>query len=455
MKSLYKKLFSKKSVDLSGCAHRNLKEGTFWETIPAYKDVPQRQFMDHMWQLKNSIKSVPQMLATLKDVVSKDSYHDIEKGFQKSPMAVRVSPYVISLIDWNNPLEDPLRRQFIPLRSTMLPDHPELRMDSLHEQADSPVPGFTHRYADKALFLALNICPVYCRYCTRSYAVGTDTTNYEKVLFSQDRSRYEKIFAYIKEHPELEDIVVSGGDAYMLKPDKLEFICSSLLDIPHVRRIRIATKGIAVMPMKILSDRKWYNTIVDMVRKGRSLHKEVCVHTHFSHPNEITNITKQALDCFCEDGVLVRNQAVLQRGVNDSEMIMILLARRLGYLNVHSYYVYMHDLVMGVEDLRTSLQRGLDIEKYVRGSTAGFNTPTFVVDAMGGGGKRSIHSYEYYNRETGVSVYTAPRVKPGQFFYYFDPIDTLSESIQQDWHDENKRKEMKLEALEKAKKKLS
>jgi lysine 2,3-aminomutase len=126
------------------------------------------------------------------------------------------------------------------------------------------------------------------------------------------------------------------------------------------------------------------------------------------------------------------------------------LVKRLGEVNVQPYYVYQHDMVQGVEDLRTSVQRNIEIEKFVRGTTAGFNTPTFIVDAPGGGGKRDAHSYEHYNRETGVSVYTAPMVKPGKFFLYFDPLHSLSESVQADWHDEAKREEMVQDALEQA-----
>lgn len=428
-------------------SHRELLTGEFWRKIPAYADVSFETFCDHRWQLKHSITSSKALLETLKNMVTPEFYRDVEVGFHKAPMAVRVSPYVMALVDWTHPYEDPLRRQFVPAASCLEPDHPELHLDTLHEQEDSPVPGLTHRYPDKALFLALDICPVYCRYCTRSYAVGFDTDEVEKVKFSQDLKRYEKIFAYIQSQPQLEDIVLSGGDAYMLRPERIKYLGENLLNIPHVRRIRIATKGPAIMPMKILTDHDWYDAVLDVIKMGRKLHKEVCLHTHFSHPTEITEISKMALDKLTEEGVTVRNQAVLQRGVNDTQDIMVKLTRRLAYINVQSYYVYMHDLVQGVEDLRTNLQVGIDIEKFVRGSTAGFNTPNFVVDAPGGGGKRQIHSYEHYNRETGISVYTAPSVKPGQFFLYFDPLRTLSPQIQKDWLDSKRRQEMKDAAL--------
>jgi lysine 2,3-aminomutase len=140
---------------------------------------------------------------------------------------------------------------------------------------------------------------------------------------------------------------------------------------------------------------------------------------------------------------------VLQRGVNDTVDAMQLLVKRLGYVNVQPYYVYMHDLVKGVEDLRTTLQTGVDLEKHVRGITAGFNTPTFVCDAPGGGGKRNIHSYEYYDRASGVSVYTAPSVKDG-FFLYYDPLDTLTPEMQARWADPAEQQRMIDQAIEAA-----
>jgi lysine 2,3-aminomutase len=134
-----------------------------------------------------------------------------------------------------------------------------------------------------------------------------------------------------------------------------------------------------------------------------------------------------------ERGITVRNQSVLIRGVNDDPDVMQLLVRMLGYMNVHPYYVYMHDLVKGVEDLRTPIQTMLDVEKFVRGSTSGFNTPAFVCDAPGGGGKRDVYSFDLYDRENGIAVYSAPSVKPGKHFVYFDPIDTLNPDARERW----------------------
>ena len=159
-----------------------------------------------------------------------------------------------------------------------------LKLDSLHEQADSPVEGLTHRYRDKALFLPLTSCPVYCRFCTRSYAIGGDTEGVEKLRLSSTLSRWEKAFAYIASQPELEDIVVSGGDTYNLKAEHLRLIGERLLAIPHIRRIRFATKGLCVMPQKILSDHAWVDALTSVVELGRRQHQDVVVHTHFNQP---------------------------------------------------------------------------------------------------------------------------------------------------------------------------
>jgi lysine 2,3-aminomutase len=227
--------------------------------------------------------------------------------------------------------------------------------------------------------------------------------------------------------------VLSGGDAYALKAEQLRFLGDALLDIPHVRRIRVASKGPAVMPQKLLTDDAWFSALVGLVVRGRGMHKQVVLHTHFNHPNEITEITQLAMNRLFEHGVTVRNQTVLQRGVNDDAPTMTLLLRRLGYVNVQPYYVYQHDLVRGVDDLRTSVRVTMELEKAVRGATAGFNTPTFVVDAPGGGGKRQVHSADYYDEVTGVSVYRAPAVKPGKAFLYFDPLHALPEAGRARW----------------------
>jgi lysine 2,3-aminomutase len=429
-------------------AHRDLREGDYWRAIPAYADTTAAEFGDHRWQQRQTVTNVRQLRDTLGTIVAETFYEDLAAGIAAAPMALRISPHLLALVDWHDPLADPIRTQFLPLRSQQLPNHPMLQLDSLHEQEDSPVPGLTYRYRDKALFLPQDSCPVYCRFCTRSYAVGNDTPEVEKLKLTASMARWEQAFAYIASQPQLEDIVISGGDSYNLKADHLELIGRRLLEMPNIRRIRYATKGLCVLPQKILTDHAWVDALSRVVELGRSLHKDVVVHTHFNHPNEIVGWTAQAMGRLIERGIHVRNQTVLQRTVNDTPATMQLLVKRLGHVNVHPYYVYTHDMVPGVEDLRTTLATATHLEMHVRGATAGFNTPHFVVDTMGGGGKRDVHSFERYDRASGIAVFTSPAVKPGKKFLYFDPIATLDEQHRWRWTQPCERRAMIDAALE-------
>lgn len=427
--------------------HRDLRQDEFWRGLPGFAQVTREEFRSHLFQQRSTVTNPRQLRETLGALVPESFYEDLAAGIKAAPMALRISPYLLALIDWADPIRDPIRTQFLPLRSQQLPDHPMLQLDSLHEQEDAPLPGLTHRYPDKALFLPQDSCPVYCRFCTRSYAVGQDTEEVAKLKLVANLDRWEQTFAYIASQPQLEDIVISGGDSYNLKADHLELIGRRLLELPNIQRIRYATKGLCVMPQKILTDEPWLEALTRVVELGRRLHKDVVVHTHFNHPREITGFTNEAMGRLVERGIHVRNQTVLQRTVNDTPATMQLLVRRLSYVNVHPYYVYTHDMVPGVEDLRTTLGAALDLEKRVRGHTAGFNTPHFVTDTMGGGGKRDVHSHEHYDRSTGIAVFTSPAVKPGKKFLYFDPITSLDEDARLRWTQPRERRAMIDDAL--------
>lgn len=430
--------------------HRDLDDSDFWRKIPAFRDVTREEFLDHRFQNKNSCRSVDELHELLRGLAPDSFLEDVSNGMRIAPMAMRISPYILSLIDWENPYQDPLRTQFIPVASTRRPDHPALTLDSLHEQHDSPTPGLVHRYRDKVLFLPLDVCPVYCRFCTRSYAIGTDTDQVDKVDYKPAVARWEKAFAYLASRPEIEDVVVSGGDTYMLPHKRVRYIGEMLLAIPHIRRIRFASKGPAVMPMKVLSDQKWTDTLVGLAEEGRRRHKEVVLHTHFNSANEVTGITRDAMNLLFERGVRVRNQSVIIRGVNDDIDDMIRLVRRLSHVNVQPYYVYQHDMVMGVDELRTTVGHTVEVERHVRGVTAGFNTPTFVCDAPGGGGKRDVHSYDHYDPVTGIAVYRSPSVDEEKAYLYYDPLDQLPEEGKERWADPTQHAGMVQEALEAA-----
>ncbi len=409
------------------------RQGDFWRNIPGFRRVSERTFICPRWQSRSSVTRVDELREVLGDLVGDAFYRDAEEGLKRSPMSLRISPYLLSLIDWSQPFSDPLRRQFIPLGSEQLPDHPMVGLDSLCELQDSPAPGLVHRYRDRALLLALDSCPVYCRFCTRSYAVGRDTRKVEKLHLGARPARWKLAFEYIRSRPEIEDVVVSGGDVFYLRSDQMRYIGQALLGIPHVRRIRFGTRGLATLPMKILGDHAWLKALLDLVEEGRRAYKQVAIHTHIAHPHEVTAITARAMQRLFDGGVTVRNQCVLLRGVNDDAGVLRSLVKLLGRLNIEPYYVYQHDLVSGVEDLRTSLATTLSLEKQVRGSTAGFHTPTFVLDAPGGGGKRDVHSFEYYDRVTGVSVFASPCVDAEAVYLYFDPLHLLPEKGRELW----------------------
>jgi len=314
-------------ADPGALTHRDLRSGDFWRESPLYEDVTADEFLDHKWQMKNSMYGEDSLIETLSRGAPEEFVEDVRDGFRRAPMAVRVTPYLLSLIDWQNPWRDPIRTQFIPVGSRLTADHPMLTLDSLHEQEDAPVEGLPHRYPDKALFLPLDTCPVYCRFCTRSYAIGVDTDTVEKVSLKINPQRWEQAFDYIESRPELEDIVISGGDAFNLPAKHLKAIGERLLSMENIRRIRFATKGLAVMPMKVLSDDAWFQAVVEVANTGRRRFKEVCIHTHFNHPNEITGVTRSAMLRLFENAVTVRNQSVLQRGVNDDAGAMQKIGR--------------------------------------------------------------------------------------------------------------------------------
>ncbi len=175
-------------------AHRVFRRDEFWRAIPGYAEVDAETFNSHTFQMRNSVTSVAKLMAVLKNHVDSSFFKDLTDGLSRASMSMRLSPYLVSLVDWDNRYDDPIRKQFLPLGSSILPDHPELHFDSLHEQADAAVPGLTHRYPDRALFLTLDTCPVSCRFCTRSYAVGLDTEEVEKVHLAVNRVRWDGAF---------------------------------------------------------------------------------------------------------------------------------------------------------------------------------------------------------------------------------------------------------------------
>ncbi|KAI0879289.1 L-lysine-aminomutase [Hypoxylon argillaceum] len=424
-------------------------EPEFWRQIAPsspFEYTSLDNFLSWEWNTKHILETEPKLYEFLDAVIpnniprargipgmqTRDEFKsDIAGGIIMSTMSVRVTPYVLSVINWRDPANCPILRQFIPLKSAMMEDHPRLGLDSLHEQADSPVEGVVHRYPDKALFLPLAVCPVYCVFCTRSYGVGADTILVTKRTFKLARTRLKNAFAYIESQENLKDIVVSGGDAYYLPPHVLEGIGDRLIGMKNIERFRFATRGLAVAPNRLLDHNDpWTEALIRVSDKARKAGKHFALHTHFNHPNEISWITEKAARRLSQAAVTVRCQTVLLRGVNDDVDTMSTLIKKLAKMMIQPYYVYQCDMVSKVEHLRTPLQTSLDLESQIRGSIAGYYMPNFVVDLPEGGGKRLAGSFESYDRDTGVSTFRAPaltkRGKEGKIYKYYDPLKSSS-----------------------------
>jgi len=276
----------------------------------------------------------------------------------------RISPPMVDLIQEPG---DPIWRQYVPtLQELEIEDG---MVDSLNEDADSPVPNITHRYPDRALFLVSPVCASYCRFCTRRRKVGDP----EKIPMSQ----FESAFQYLAEHTEIRDVIMSGGDPLMLSDRRLELILTRLRAIPHLEIIRIGSRIPCHLPERITPE------LCEMLHKFHPLF----INTHFNHPSELTPAAVKGLGMLADAGIPIGCQTVLLKGINDTPEVMVRLMQKLLMARVRPYYIYMADQVAGAEHFRTSVETGLKIMKALRGWTSGLAIPYFVIDAPGGGGK--------------------------------------------------------------------
>ena len=308
---------------------------------------------------------------------------------------MRITPAALDLI--NEP-GDPMWNQYIPTMQEL--DIVDGVIDSLDEDGDSPVPNITHRYPDRALFLVSPVCASYCRFCTRRRKVGDP----EKIPLNQ----YDSAFEYLAQHSEIRDVILSGGDPMMLSDRRLEYIFQKLRAIPHIEIIRIGSRITSHLPERITPE------FCEMVKK----YHPVYMNTHFDHPSELTPAAVAALGRLADAGVPLGCQTVLLRGVNDSPEIMKTLMQKLMKARVRPYYIYMADQVAGGEHFRTTVEKGLEIIRALRGWTSGLAVPHFVIDAPGGGGKVPLLP-EYVEEITEDSVVF--RNYEGKRFEYKQP----------------------------------
>jgi lysine 2,3-aminomutase len=329
--------------------------------------IPSSDWNSWRWQFRNRITDVATLVSYLPQL--KDNKLQLEEVAVRYPMAV--TPYYLSLIDPDN-TDDPLLKQF-------LPDFKEISLqkygqpDPLAEERNSAVPHLVHRYPDRVLMVLTNLCPLYCRHCTRK-------RKWSGGIRLCTASEIDAMLEYIGHHAGVRDVILSGGDPLVLSTPRLEGIIRRLRQIPHVEIIRIGSRFPVVLPQRIDDD----------LCRMLSRYGPIWLNTQFNHPREITPQAALACDRLLHNGVPLNNQAVLLKGVNDSLEIQMELAHRLLAIKVRPYYLFQCDCARGTEHFRTPLNTGIEIIAGMQGYTSGLAVPVFAVDLPGGGGKVSL-----------------------------------------------------------------
>ena len=367
-----------------------------------FPDVSEMQWNDWRWQLKNRLNDLNRLSKVL--TLSEEEYTAL--AAHRGPLPASITPYYASLLDRNNPKQ--------ALRRTMVMSHLESMVstgeaiDPLNEDADSPIPGLVHRYPDRVLFLTTGFCAVYCRYCTRSRMVGNPGGEYR---FSMPQ--WEQAIEYIRQHREIRDVLLSGGDPLTLADEKLYWLLSRLRKIPHVELLRIGTKVPVVLPQRITS------SLLNTLRQFHPLWMSI----HFTHPDELTPETMNACRRLADAGIPLGSQTVLLRGINNNLTTLKKLFHGLLRCRVKPYYLYQCDPVAGTSHFRTSIQEGLDLIAGLRGYTTGYAVPTYVVDAPGGGGKIALLPDSIIGREGDALIL---KNYEGKLYRYPDPVTNAS-----------------------------
>src|SRR3954464_6756674 len=363
-----------------------------------WTDVSDQDWNDWRWQLKHRITTLEQ-LQKLMPTISPEEFAGAMLA--KTKLAMAITPYFFNLID---PADEncPIRRQVIPRLEETHRASWEMS-DPCGEDTHSPVPGLVHRYPDRVLFLVTDRCAAYCRYCTRSRLVS-NATGYDF------HPEFDKQIEYIAQHPEIRDVLLSGGDPLLLSDDKLENLLSRLRAIPHVEFLRIGSRIPTFLPQRITPG------LCAMLKKFHPLFMSV----HSNHPRELTIEVREALGRLADAGIPLGNQSVLLKHVNDDVTVMKAHVQKLLMCRVKPYYIYQCDLISGSSHLRTSVRRGLEIMEQLRGHTTGYAVPQFVIDAPGGGGKVPINpDYVLSKNEERVII----RNFEGKVFEYPEAID--------------------------------
>jgi lysine 2,3-aminomutase len=359
------------------------------------------EWRDWRWQHRNALRTADD----LERVVSLSEAE--RRGLARTVGHFRlgVTPYYASLLDPDHPF-CPVRMQAIPVAAEAESAPGDLA-DPLGEDRHRPVRAVVHKYRDRALLLVTDTCPVYCRHCTRRRITGGQGS--DGAAF--DRAAIEEGLAYLRAHPEVRDVIVSGGDPLVLGDEKLAWILTALRAIPHVQLLRLATRAPVTCPMRVTED------LARLLRRVAPLF----VVTHFNHPKELSPEAREACERLVDHGVPVENQSVLLRRVNSSARTIADLNERLLTWRVRPYYLHQGDVAEGTAHLRTSLATGVEILEALRASTSGLAVPHLAIDLPGGGGKVTAQPEYVVERAAGGTWFRNPR---GERYFYPEPPDT-------------------------------
>lgn len=331
-----------------------------------WDDVPLAQWNDWRWQLSHRLNTVADFAKVIRLTPEEIA------GLSASGLfRVDVTPYFASLMDPADP-HCPIRMQIMPTAKELVPFEAEM-VDSLAEDAHSPVPGLVHRYPDRVLMLVTTQCASYCRFCTRSRMVGDASLQFGS-------ADYDRQVDYIARTPQIRDVLLSGGDALTLPHKVLERLLRRLREIPHLEIIRIGTRVPVFLPQRITGE------LVDMLRQFHPLWMNI----HFNHPKELAPEVEQAVGRLADAGIPLGGQTVLMAGINDCPNVIMALVHKLVKNRIRPYYLYQCDLVHGAGHFRTPVAKGVEIMEALRGHTSGYAIPTYVIDAPEGGGKIPI-----------------------------------------------------------------
>ncbi|GGV46628.1 lysine 2,3-aminomutase [Streptomyces griseoflavus] len=429
-----------------------------WRRMPGWHDVDAASWESAQWQRAHCVRTVRQLRGVLGDLVDASFYADLERDrAERATMSMLLPPHVLNTmvpdVTPRGPgsltaelYADPVRRYMLPVysdRHPTMPSHPLAERDSLHESEMWVTEGLTHRYPTKVLAELVSTCPQYCGHCTRMDLVGQSTPQVSKNrLELKPADRNAAMLTYLAEHPEVRDVVVSGGDVANVPWPRLEAFVTSLLAIDSVRDIRLASKALVALPQHWLA-----SDVVDGVARLAALARrrgvQLALHTHANAAQQITPLVARASRALLDAGLRdVRNQGVLLHGVNDSaDKLLDLSFALLDEAWIMPYYFYLCDMIPFSEHWRLTLSEAQDLQHQIMGYLPGFATPRIVCDVPYVG-KRWVHQVSGYDRLHGISYWTKnyrTTIEDGgpealtRAHEYYDPVHLLSEEGRRWW----------------------